>query len=94
MKLYSVLYLVSAILLTQVDGLATSGGTPCQIDHQKANDRAQRFHLPNLFVPACTKDGNYAAVQCNKATATCFCVDRVTGKATSHPQRGRPTNCK
>ncbi|KAL0135129.1 hypothetical protein V8B55DRAFT_1441725 [Mucor lusitanicus] len=87
-----VFVLVSAVLLIQVNGQPT--GTPCQIERQKAKDRAERFHLPNLFVPACTKDGNYDAIQCDKASASCRCVDRITGKATTQPRKGKPTNCK
>ncbi|KAJ7389104.1 hypothetical protein OS493_033426 [Desmophyllum pertusum] len=74
-----------------------------EIPQKKEKTRCQRMRerrtkkkklRPTVFVPRCKTNGQFRGTQCQKRTATCWCVDRE-GKPVSGTRikRGRP-NCR
>jgi len=51
----------------------------CELRRQQAVGQSGSVHMIGAFVPRCTDDGYFEALQCHSSTGQCWCVHRVSG---------------
>nr|XP_042906675.1 testican-2 [Parasteatoda tepidariorum] len=57
--------------------------TACRVQRKMAKDSGD----PKEFVPKCTKDGDYASIQCRQGW--CWCADK-SGNSLTKSQKSKP----
>lgn len=72
------------IVTTSVPLLST-----CQLQRKQASERK----LIGAFIPRCSPEGHFAAVQCHASTGECWCVDKQGKELLGSRKRAEVPNC-
>jgi len=76
LNIYNFTYCIN-VLLSVAD---TTILTACQLRRQQVVAQSSSGHMMiGAFIPRCTADGYFEALQCHSSTGECWCVDRVEG---------------
>ena len=68
--------------------------TKCFQEREEARNSGGRSNSKEVFIPSCTSDGNFAEVQCHKASGYCWCVSKEGKPFPGTSSKNKKPNCR